>query len=494
MLQKQDGVCKNRSMKNQKRTFRADRLLLVITTCVLLLILFGSAITLLFGQIHFGRSEGDSGSQDPNSVLITAAGDILLEEPMLNYFGSGGWQGYMDKLSPWFGKDAMTIANLEVPVGGEALGVSGIDFSFNAPAQTAQNVRDAGIDFVSLANNHAMDRGFEGIVNTHANLDAAGIPYTGTFTDEQSRDILCVQEIGGMRIGIVSFTYNCNQPIDQSWYVNAYYSAWDDRSDLLIADIRAARAQTDAVIVCIHWGNEFTYQINSEQQVLAQAIADAGADVIIGNHPHCIQPAQWLTAADGRQVLCFYSLGNLVSSAYQVDRASETFQNMYEVGMIAQFSLVRAAGTGQSVTVQNPQIIPVVNHFENEYQNYQLIPLKDYTEDMAAKHDQARYSSLFSADWLKQQIYSVLSESGIPIELGSFTPQAAVPAAHIQPSQNTGNSSGASDQNSSSSSYDESYDGWSAYDESYDEDSSYYDSYGYGYDDGSYWQDESVWE
>lgn len=113
---------------------------------------------------------------------------------------------------------------------------------------------------------------------------------------------------------------------------------------------------------------------------------------------------------------------------------------------------------------------------------------------MAAKHDQARYSSLFSADWLKQQIYSVLSESGIPIELGSFTPQAAVPAAHIQPSQNTGNSSGASDQNSSSSSYDESYDGWSAYDESYDEDSSYYDSYGYGYDDGSYWQDESVWE
>lgn len=407
------------------RTLRADRLLLCLSAVLLFLCAFAAGGMLLYRAVSslFAAPQNPAAPKSAGtdaSIRITATGDILLEEPMLNYFGNGSWQGYMDNLSPWFHQDSLTIANLEVPIGGEELGITGIDFSFNAPAQTAANIKETGIDFVTLANNHAMDRSIEGIINTHANLDAAGLSYTGSYTDPAARDEISIVDCGGIRLAIISYTYNCNQPVAEDWMVNAYYSAWDDRSDRLIQDIEKAKTQADAVIVCMHWGTEFTYQINSEQDVLAQAIADAGADVIIGNHPHCIQPARWLSTPDGRQVLCFYSLGNLASSAYQVDRASETFQNMYEVGAIAQFDLNAHYEQGQDkpqISIISPQIIPIVNHFEQEYQNYRLIPLKDYTEEQAAMHDQARFSDLFSAQYLKDEVRSVFTDPSIPVDL-----------------------------------------------------------------------------
>ena len=347
-------------------------------------------------------------------MQITATGDVLLEEPILNYFGSGDWKGYMDALAPYFEQDDLTIANQEVPIGGEEMGIEGIDYRFNAPTATAANLKAAGIDFVSLANNHAMDRGFEGIQKTHANLDAAGIGHTGTWTEEGQQDGITIQEVNGLRLAIVSYTYGCNLPADPAWSVNVFGS-WQDEAGVqqLLEDVTKARETADAVIVCMHWGTEFTYELDEDQTQLAGQIAQAGADVIIGNHPHCIQPAQWIETTDGRQVLCFYSLGNLVSSAYEVSRADEQFQDMYEVGALGQFTLTKE---GQGVTVSDARIIPVVNHFENDYQDFQLIPLKNYTEDMAARHDQARYSNLFTAAWLQEQTAQVFSDPSIPIE------------------------------------------------------------------------------
>lgn len=353
-------------------------------------------------------------SQDAQSVRITATGDILLEEPILNYFGSGDWKDHVDDLKPYFENDDLTIANQEVPIGGEELGIEGINYQFNSPNATAKNLKDSGIDFVSLANNHSLDRGLEGIVNTHKNLDEAGVGYTGTYTEEGKQDELNIQTINGMRIAIISTTYGCNKPIDLPWAVNAYGAAWDDRSDKVIADIQKARTQADAVIVCIHWGTEFTYDVNEDQKLMAQAMADAGADVIIGNHPHCIQPAQWLTTEDGREVLCFYSLGNLIASAYAVDRATEQFQNMYEVGAIAQFTLKKADG---KLSIDSPEIIPVVNHFEGDYSSYKLMPLKDYSEELALRHDQHSFSEQFGWQYLKDQVHSVFDPSGIPLVL-----------------------------------------------------------------------------
>lgn len=216
-----------------------------------------------------------------------------------------------------------------------------------------------------------------------------------------------------LTIAIVSWTYETNQPADADWRVNSFHSAWDERVQTLLADVASAREQADAVIVCMHWGTEFTYELNEDQQVLGPQIAAAGADVIIGNHPHTIQPAQWIEA-DGRRTLCFWSLGNFMASAYQVSRADETFQNMYEVGAIATFDLV----PGQDgVTVSSPEIIPIVNHFEGEYENFRLMCLEDYTEELASRHSQRQYSDLFTRQWLVEQVHEVFDASRIPLQL-----------------------------------------------------------------------------
>lgn len=368
---------------------------------------------LLFSGCEKLSSLLPSSEKKPESVLITATGDVLLEDPILNYFNNGDWKNYMDRLKPYFQQDDLTIANQEVPIGGEELGITGIDFSFNAPTITAQNLADSGIDFVSLANNHAMDRGMQGIINTHQALDAAGIGYTGTAAGEEESRSIALQEINGIKIAIVSYTYNCNQPVTPEWAVNTYYSAYDDRSDAMIEDLQKARTMADAVILCIHWGTEFTYAINSDQSAMSENLIEAGADVIIGNHPHTIQPAQWIETPSGRRGLCFYSLGNLIASAYQVDRASEQFQNMYEVGALAQFRLTK---TEDGIEVQDPRLIPFVNHFEGDYASFELIPLSEYTEELAARHDQRRYSDLFTAAYLKEQVHSVFEPGGIPFE------------------------------------------------------------------------------
>lgn len=361
-------------------------------------------------------TSASAASATPEPVKITAIGDVLLEEPILNYFGSGDWKDYMDDIRPILQEDDLTIANQEVPIGGEELGIEGIDFQFNSPNATAKNLADTSIEFVSLANNHAMDRGLQGIINTEANLDAAGIGHTGAYSSEEEAGSFEIREINGMKIAILSTTYGTNKPVDPAWSVNVFQSVYSDASDKIIADIQEAKKQADAVIVCVHWGIEFTYELSDEQTILSQAMADAGADVIIGNHPHCIQPAEWLTRPDGSKTLCFYSLGNFIASAYEVDRASELFQNMYEVGAMAQFTLTPVEN-GTRVTVEDVQLIPIVNHFEGDYSYYRLMPLKDYSEDLAAKHDQRSFSDQFTLETLKDQVHQVFDPSGIPILL-----------------------------------------------------------------------------
>lgn len=405
----------------KKKRLRTGRLIglaagiTVLVTLIALLInnMFPESASTSAAEIQKNtETETETEPLDSSKVHITATGDILLEESILNWFQDGSWQNYMEDLQPYFQNDDLSIANQEVPIGGEELGITGIDFSFNSPAITAQNLKDNGIDFVTLANNHALDRSVDGIANTHENLDKSQIGYTGTYLSQEDRDTIKIVEVNGMKIAIVSYTYNCNQPIPNEYNTNAFYSYDSEKIEQLKSDIEKAKQEADAVIAAMHWGTEFTYDLNEDQTVLSQLLADMGVTVIIGNHPHTIQPATWLTGKDGNKTLCFYSLGNLVSGAYTVSRADETFQNMYEVGALASFDLIR---TDQGIEADNPELIPVVNHFENEYQNFRLIPLKDYTEELAASHDQRRFSDLFTSEWLKEQVKSVFADSGIPV-------------------------------------------------------------------------------
>ncbi|MBQ9119034.1 MAG: CapA family protein [Lachnospiraceae bacterium] len=185
----------------------------------------------------------------------------------------------------------------------------------NAPADYLASLKAAGFTSLVTANNHSLDGGKTGIDETLQHLDEYGFCHTGTYaSNDTTTERFILLEKNGITIGLVAFTELINQrdslPVSELEQVINCYS--EEFAAEVIAAARAAGA--DFIIAYNHWGSENTHEVRSYQRTHAQALADAGADLIIGSHPHCLQELESLEAADGRSVPCFYSLGNLVSS------------------------------------------------------------------------------------------------------------------------------------------------------------------------------------
>ena len=343
------------------------------------------------------------------SVSLSFTGDILIEDALYNWMGKGyDFKNYFDKVTPYLKAD-LVIGNQEVVLGGETLGITGSDYTFNAPEEIAKQLPEIGFDVLTFANNHSYDRGMQGIVNTHKNLKAAGIQTTGAYEKKEQRDDILVVERNGIRFAILAYTYDTNQWIDaeNSFAINHFLNEehmFDDRCKKQLArDVQKAKEQADVVIAAMHWGTEFTYEIDAAQRDAAGFLNEQGVDIIIGNHPHCLQRVETLTNAQGKETFVMYSLGNFVSAAMGVDRASEQFTNMYEIGGIVQCDVELNTKTGET-TVKNKKMIPIVNHFDASYDGFRLLPFSSYTEELAAAHGQRTVSSDFTYAWLREQL------------------------------------------------------------------------------------------
>ena len=343
------------------------------------------------------------------SVSLSFTGDILIEDALYNWMGKGyDFKNYFDKVTPYLKAD-LVIGNQEVVLGGETLGITGSDYTFNAPEEIAKQLPEIGFDVLTFANNHSYDRGMQGIVNTRKNLKAAGIQTTGAYEKKEQRDDILVVERNGIRFAILAYTYDTNQWIDaeNSFAINHFLNEehmFDDRGKKQLArDVQKAKEQADVVIAAMHWGTEFTYEIDAAQRDAAGFLNEQGVDIIIGNHPHCLQRVETLTNAQGKETFVMYSLGNFVSAAMGVDRASEQFTNMYEIGGIVQCDVELNTKTGET-TVKNKKMIPIVNHFDASYDGFRLLPFSSYTEELAAAHGQRTVSSDFTYAWLREQL------------------------------------------------------------------------------------------
>ena len=148
------------------------------------------------------------------SVSLSFTGDILIEDALYNWMGKGyDFKNYFDKVTPYLKAD-LVIGNQEVVLGGETLGITGSDYTFNAPEEIAKQLPEIGFDVLTFANNHSYDRGMQGIVNTRKNLKAAGIQTTGAYEKKEQRDDILVVERNGIRFAILAYTYDTNQWIE----------------------------------------------------------------------------------------------------------------------------------------------------------------------------------------------------------------------------------------------------------------------------------------
>ena len=252
-------------------------------------------------------------------ITVSAVGDLLIHDTVFWSVYDSSTETYdfrpiFTAVAPYLQSTDYCVANLETRLARPEFGYRGYP-CFNTPAALAANMRDVGIRLMATANNHSLDMGWPGIVNTLDYLDAAGLAHIGTYRSPAEKSHPFIVNVKGIKLAWLNYTAVNNGfslPPDKSFALNFWYPR--DAA----AEVQKARRQgADLVIVVVHSGTEYQRTPNAAQRQIAQQLADAGADVVINSHPHTVQPIAIVTAkrADGTTHDCVvaYSLGNFIA-------------------------------------------------------------------------------------------------------------------------------------------------------------------------------------
>lgn len=285
------------------------------------------------------------------------------------------------------------IINQETPLAGNNLGFSGYPL-FNSPTEVGDAIVNAGFNVVLSATNHSADQGISGIDNIvsywnqYPQIKMVGLhsPVDDSASASDSR--IALLTIKDVTFAILNYTYGPNYgsaPRDLSTRMDIL-CAKQPGSDVLnftelnpevLEDISSAKNIADFVIVCPHWGTEYTVQPSSYQRKFALEMANAGADIIIGTHPHAPQPVEEILSDDGHRCLCYYSLGNYVST-----------QKMCQ-SMLEEMAWISFHVSENDVTLDTSKsgVVPLVCHYTaNPVRLKKVYLLEDYTDELASSH------------------------------------------------------------------------------------------------------------
>lgn len=330
------------------------------------------------GEVEKRELQIDSrAGSKPVEISFSAVGDNLIHDfiYMNNQTPDGSYNfNSMYEPTRYLTEDAdVSYINLETICGGEELGLSGYP-SFNGPTEVLDAVNNAGFNWLAAASNHSMDRGEPGIVNqlTYLEQNYPDTMVTGSRKAPQDEK-LKVREINGVKVGFTTYTYGLNGyvlPAGKEYLVNLM----DD--DVIRQDMEELNKISDVQVVSMHWGQEYQFVQDAEQERLAQLLSDAGVDVIVGGHPHVIQPVDYVTGNGGNETLVIYSLGNFISSQDVSDQM---------LGGMARWK-INYDKTEDKVSFTDVAFWPTITYIGDNYQTYSVYALKDYTDELASQH------------------------------------------------------------------------------------------------------------
>lgn len=270
----------------------------------------------LLGLLLFSFAAGKSAEKD--SIELVFAGDAMMHQRQLDAARKGNgydFSGYYDALKPYISSADYAVVNLELPLGGS--NYSGYP-QFCAPDSYLDPLVDAGFDLFLNANNHILDRSDAGLRRTLTVLDERGLPHVGAYQDKAQRDTVTpmIKNIGGFDIAFLNYTYGTNGIVARKGAVVDYIN-----KDLIASDIKKAREKgAELICVCIHWGDEYVLLPVQSEKTMADFLTEQGVDLIIGGHPHVIQPMEIRhSAKHNKDVFLCYSLGNFISAMRKTD-------------------------------------------------------------------------------------------------------------------------------------------------------------------------------
>lgn len=256
---------------------------------------------------------------EPITFTLTSLGDTLCHNTQY-------WDAYNSKtdeydfsyvyedIKNYTSSSDITIGSLETTFAGKEKGYSNYP-TFNTPDSLATALKDIGVDVVSLAGNHALDYGYSGLCRTIDVFDNIGLSHLGTYKTAEDQEKILIKDVKGVKIAFINYTYGTNGiplPSGKDFCVNLI------DKDFIKKQINQAKEQNvDMIVACMHWGTEYRTTANSEQKDLANFLFENGVDVILGNHPHVLEPMEkkTITLQDGttKDVFVVYALGNFTA-------------------------------------------------------------------------------------------------------------------------------------------------------------------------------------
>ncbi|WP_421384999.1 CapA family protein [Bacillus salacetis] len=344
--------------------------ILVVTASWLMLNQFQAADDASDGtnsySLHTGINSALKEKSYTSQAVIGAIGDVLLHNTVYQDAEEGDSYNFMpmfQDVETFLKSPDFMIANQESLPGGAQLGVSSYP-AFNSPYEIVDALQQLGVDAVTNANNHSLDKGAKGVLSAISHYEEIGMPYTGSFKSKEDRENIRTFNVNGISFALLAFTYGTNGipvPQGKDYLVNLI------DLELMKKDIKKAKELgVDMVVLAAHWGNEYERFPNDTQKMLARELTNAGVDLLIGHHPHVLQPIEKLTTDDGREAVVIYSLGNFLSGQEG---------DLKNIGGIANVTVQKVIDeNGKRISFPEIGFQPTYVT-QSDYHNYRILPL-----------------------------------------------------------------------------------------------------------------------
>lgn len=388
-------MVKRRKRRRKKRLKWKN---IILASFLVILLLVGLAFGVIFLKEKLDNKQTKSNKpkisltkpkkevEKVTSLTMITAGDNLIHSSVYKDANkNAGYNGYDFKpmyelIKPIVSKYDLAYYNQESILGGTKLGLSDYP-TFNSPQEAGDAMLDAGFNIVSLATNHTMDSGEKAVLSSREYWDTkTDVLAVGSYSSNEDRNKVRVMEKNGIKYTMLNYTYGTNGipvPKGKEYLVNVWPTNLDlndpERDDeyqeykkTVKEDIEKVKDKTDLLLVAMHWGIEYTHDPTEYEKDMAKYLASLGVDVIIGTHPHVIQPVTWID-----DTLVIYSLGNFISAQYQ----DQNYNKM--VGLMTSFKVTKTTKGKES----NIKIDSVNNEltytYYTGYRNFKIVPFNN---------------------------------------------------------------------------------------------------------------------
>jgi len=343
-------------------------------------------------------------AKEDDSITLVMVGDMLMHMPVnrsgIKSDGDIDFSHLFTYTKRFISDADIALVNQEVILGGEELGISGYPM-FNTYFEVGDAIADAGFDVVLHATNHAVDRGKEGLLNCMSYWENhyPEIAYLGIHGEADEQDEIYVYEKNGIRISFLNYTYGTNGlplPSDMPYAVNLM------DKEKMADDIKKANEISDFIVVCPHWGTEYVLKASAYQKDFAQFFLENGVDLVIGTHPHVIEPVEILKDDFGNEMLVYYSLGNYVNST----ASEENDIGKRMLGAMAEVTVTR--DDQGNVVIDSYDAHPIVTYVSANKKTISVFPMEMFNDELAKKSFTIKLDTNFSKKYLEDIWNSVI--------------------------------------------------------------------------------------